>query len=111
MTVLEMLFKQFKMKPLVYCFMPDHIHMIIIVDGDKSIVSFVQAFKSKATIESYRFGFKGKIFQSRFFDRFIRTSQNLENEIRYILENPVRKGLVEDYSRYPYSKCFPENIL
>lgn len=80
--------------------------MIIVVEGDKSIIALVQAFKSKATIESYEHGFEEKIFQPRFYDRFIRSNKNLENEIKYVLENPVRSGIVEDYRDYPYSKCF-----
>lgn len=106
MDLLESLCKEYEIRPLAYCFMPDHIHTIIVADGNKSIIAFVQAFKSKATIESYGHGFEGKIFQARFYDRFIRTDQSLENEIRYVLENPVRKGLVDDSSKYPYSGCF-----
>jgi hypothetical protein len=68
----------------------------------------VQAFKSKATLESYRHDFEGRIFQTRFYDRFIRTYESLENEIRYVLENPVRNGLVKDSAEYRYSKCFLE---
>jgi putative transposase len=106
MDLLESLCKEYALRPLAYCFMPDHIHVIVVVEGNRSIIAFVQAFKSRATIESYKHGFQGKIFQPRFYDRFIRSDQNLENEIKYVLENPVRSGIVEDYPDYPYSKCF-----
>jgi putative transposase len=106
MELLESLCQEYSIRPFVYCFMPDHIHMIVAVEGNISIIAFVQTFKSKATIESYKHDFEGKIFQSRFYDRFIRSDQNLQNEIRYVLENPVRAGIVVDYRDYPYSKCF-----
>jgi putative transposase len=110
MRLLEQLCLDYKLTLYVYCFMPDHIHFVVSVKGDKSIIELVQAFKSKTTIGSYNFGFSGQIFQTRFFDHFIRTYQNLENEIRYILENPVRKGLVDDYSKYPYSKSLIDKL-
>jgi len=106
MNILEVLSREYSMRLFVYCFMPDHIHMIITVEGKNSIIAFIQAFKSKVTLEPYKHCFEGKIFQARFYDRFIRTDQSLEDELRYILENPVRKGLVDDYKKYPYSKCF-----
>jgi putative transposase len=109
MELLESYCVNYKMTLFVYCFMPDHIHIILTADGEKSIIELVQAFKGKSTVDSYKFGLQGKIFQSRFYDRFIRTYQSLENEIRYVLENPVRRGLVNNYKDYPYSKCFLES--
>lgn len=106
MYILDTLSEEYAIRLFVYCFMPDHIHLIGTVEGEKSIIAFVQAFKSKATLESYKHAFSGKIFQSRFYDRFIRSDQSLIDEIKYILENPVRRGIVDDYRKYPDSKCF-----
>ena len=90
----------------VYCFMPDHVHFIASLRGKRSIFDLLSAFKSRVTRDSWAFGFKGRIFQPRFHDHFIRTPQNFENAIRYILNNPVRKGMVRDYSEYPFCRCF-----
>ena len=86
--------------------MPDHLHMVISVRGEKSILDLARAFKSKATIDSRQYGFEGRIIQPRFYDHFARTMEDLENEINYILLNPVRKGLAADIHDYAYSKCF-----
>jgi len=88
--------------------MPDHLHLVVSIRGEKSIFDLMAAFKSYATRDSRAFGFKGRIFQPRFHDHFIRTPENFENSIMYILNNPVRKGLVADYSEYPFCKCFIE---
>jgi putative transposase len=109
LELLESLCDKFEIQLYVYCFMPEHIHIILTVEGQKSIIELVQDFKGKSTIESYNFDYKGKIYQTRFFDHFIRTDQSLENEIRYVLENPVRRGLVENYRDYPFCKCFIES--
>ena len=50
-----------------------------------------------------RLGRKGKVWQEESFDRVLRSSESLDEKIAYILNNPVRKGLVsrpEDY--YPW---------
>ncbi|UCC78540.1 MAG: transposase [Candidatus Zixiibacteriota bacterium] len=86
-----------------YCFMPDHVHFVNSVHGRKSIIDFVRKFKSISTIKSRAFGYKDKIYQSRFHDHFIRKEEGLNRSIMYVLNNPVRKGLVERWEDYPYS--------
>lgn len=106
MGLLESLCQKYQIFTYAYCFMPDHLHMVISVRGEKSILDLVRAFKSKATIDSRQYGFEGRIFQSRFYDHFIRTMKDLENEINYILLNPLRKGLTPENHGYPYGRCF-----
>jgi len=108
MDLLESSCKKYDFFLSVYCFMPDHLHLVVSIRGEKSIFDLMAAFKSYATRDSRAFGFKGRIFQPRFHDHFIRTPENFENSIMYILNNPVRKGLVADYSEYPFCKCFIE---
>jgi putative transposase len=109
MDLLEKQCDEYSMDIFAYCFMPDHLHFVSSVRGEKSIIDLVQAFKSISTKDSYQFGYEGKIYQSRFFDHFIRTYEGLQNEIGYILDNPVRKGLVKHYREYPFCKCFVES--
>ena len=80
--------------------------MMVSVRGEKSIIDLVRAFKSRATIDSRRYGYRDRIFQPRFYDHFARTMKDLENEINYVLLNPVRKGLASEIGDYPYSKWF-----
>jgi putative transposase len=106
MSILEKTCVENTLDLIVYCFMPDHIHLIVSSNGTNSIIDFIRIIKSKITLASYQYGFEHKIFQPRFFDRFIRNSDGLLNEVIYILNNPVRKGIVEDYRNYPYYKCY-----
>jgi REP element-mobilizing transposase RayT len=73
------------------------------VQGDKSIVDFVRKFKSISVIKSRQYGFEGRIYQNRFYDHFIRKEDGLNNTIMYVLNNPVRKGLVDNWEDFPYS--------
>jgi REP element-mobilizing transposase RayT len=106
MSLLEGLCRDYNVQLYVYCFMPDHLHFIISLRGRRSIIDLVGGFKSMATKGSRRFGFDGRVFQSRFFDHFIRTVEELEREILYILNNPARKRLVENGDDYLFRKCF-----
>jgi len=45
---------------------------------------------------------KGKVWQTESFDRVLRRSEKLDEKIAYILENPVRKGLVSKWTEYPW---------
>ncbi len=44
-----------------------------------------------------------KLWQRSYYDHVVRRAESLEEICKYILENPVRKGLVENYREYPYS--------
>ena len=44
-------------------------------------------------------------WQKDFHDHIIRKYEDLKAHILYVLENPVRKGLVEEWQEYPFSGC------
>ncbi len=98
----------------VYCFMPDHQHLIIAgtrSDSDiwKAIVSYKQRTgfwmsKNKPEVR----------WQKDFYDHVIRTDEDVATQVRYILDNPVRKGLVSSWEEYPFRGsigCKLEDIL
>ena len=41
-----------------------------------------------------------------YYDHILRKEEAIESVGLYILENPVRKGLVSDFSEYPFSRSF-----
>jgi len=95
----------------VYCLMPDHLHLLIQPEKQGVNVSnFVGSFKSKAYRLCKKFRIEGKIWQPRFYDHIVRKSEDLSEIVKYILNNPVRKNLVEKWSDYPYSGC-PDKII
>ncbi len=85
----------------VYCFMPDHLHLVLFgVKDDANLWKAVVQFKQKT-------GFYLKKdcsqfqWQKDFYDHIIRQDENLLTQIRYILDNPVRRGLVNNWNDYP----------
>ncbi len=79
-----------------YCLMPDHLHFLV-SPGMQSVSAliFTDRFKGKATNRSWTLGWRGKLWQPRYYDHIVRADEDLRAIAEYILGNPVRKGLVE----------------
>jgi REP element-mobilizing transposase RayT len=95
----------------IYCFMPDHLHVIF--HGDSPAADTWQAM----TLFKQRTGFwlarqrPTVCWQKDFFDHVIRTPDELTRQARYIADNPVRKGLVAVWSEYPYTGAIGMELL
>ncbi|MCK4353010.1 transposase [candidate division WOR-3 bacterium] len=83
-----------------YCIMPDHIHLLTSGSSKKGIIEFIREIKSLSTKISWKYGYKGKIWQTSFYDHFLRKAEDLEKTARYILNNPVRRKLVDKWRDY-----------
>jgi len=90
-------------KIFVYCLMPNHLHLLLAPFAKEiSISRFIGAFKSKTTRVAWNFGISGKLWQGRFHDRVVRKQEDLKTIGQYILDNPVRKGLVSKWQDYKF---------
>ncbi len=87
---------------IAYCFMPDHVH---VVAGGASERSVLNAFVKLARQYS---GYHHKrhvgtdLWQPYPYEHVLRGEESLARTVRYILENPVRAGLVKDPRDYPF---------
>ena len=86
-----------------YCFMPDHLHLVVAPGIEKDIVKFVGEYKGRTTRISWGFDIKGKFWQTSFHDHFLRNEEDVRDTVMYVLNNPVRKGLVPEWRGYPYA--------
>jgi putative transposase len=85
-----------------YCFMPDHAHLL--VEGradDSSGLRFIRGAKQYSGFH-YQRSFGVKLWQRYGFERVLRDSEDSLRVARYILENPVRAGLVTAVEDYPF---------
>ncbi len=89
--------------------MPDHVHMIFtpLVDmSRKAVVSLAEIMKPIKSFSSHqitkRFGVKSPVWQEESFDHVARSWDSLEAKIDYVLQNPVRRGLVARWQDYPW---------
>ena len=84
-----------------YCFMPDHVHLVIGV-GRRSLVDVIGEWKSLCFRARRRRGCALPFWQRSFWDHGIRGGERaLRAAVLYVLINPVRAGLVNDWRDYP----------
>ena len=88
------------------CMMPDHIHMLLMGTSKSSdqitAVENIRRFFNQYLAPSYQ-------FQKTPYDHVLRKHERKQEAFRdmvnYILQNPVRAGLVEDVQKWEYSVC------
>ena len=88
---------------IVYCFMPDHVHLLIegltpASDGKEFIVRAKQC-----SAHAFADQFNVRLWQPSGFEHVVRDDEKTQIIARYILENPVRAGLVRSPLDYPFS--------
>jgi len=87
-----------------YCLMPDHLHFLVSpVEHGISVLQFTDQFKGKATNRSWSVGWRGKLWQPRYYDHIVRTDESVQAIAEYIIHNPVRRELVEQPDEWPWS--------
>ena len=86
-----------------YCVMPDHVHLLMSASETKGIIDLVREIKSLSTRLAWQHGHKGAIWQRSFYDHFLRRDEDCMVSAKYIIGNPVRKGIVERWEDYPFS--------
>jgi len=93
------------MELYAYCLMPDHLHVLIgPKEAGRWMLTFVDQFKGKSTRVSWAQGWRGKLWQPRSYDHLVRRSETLRAIAEYIIDNPVRKGLVESSEAYGWGR-------
>jgi REP element-mobilizing transposase RayT len=88
---------------LVYVIMPDHVHVLAQgTTDDAHAVRFVQRFKQ---LSGHRYAQQcgRRLWQQSFYDRVLRKTEDVPAIGQYILENPVRAGLVSSVEEWPYA--------
>jgi len=76
--------------------MPDHLHMLAKFSPEVGMKKLIRNWKRYLANES------GIVWQRDFFDHCLRGDESLSNKATYILQNPVRAGLVDQSEDWPY---------
>jgi putative transposase len=84
-----------------YCFMPDHLHLLVKGQVNSTLKGFIKAFKQKAAFY-FKKTFSDKLWHLSYYDHVLRREKSLVDVALYIFNNPVRAHLVENFKDYPY---------
>lgn len=87
---------------LAYIFMPDHCHILLQGKSDGSdALKAVHSIKQKSGFWFSK-NYNGIKWQKSFYDHILRIDEDIDKQMRYILENPVRKEIIDDWKEYPW---------
>jgi len=90
----------YDMALVAYCFMPDHVHLLVSGATEAAdLRAFVIDFKQVTGFE-YRQRYGRHLWQPGYFDRILRDDESTEAAARYVLENPIRAGLASRLGEY-----------
>jgi REP element-mobilizing transposase RayT len=83
--------------------MPNHVHLLITPQIEAPTI--LQRLKGVSAREANKLlGLTGQPFwQDESYDPLVRSSKEFRRIANYILQNPVRAGLVEPVEQYPWS--------
>jgi putative transposase len=90
---------------LAYCFMPDHLHLLVEGGSQSDLPQFVKDFKQQ-TAYAHRRSNSGVLWQKSYYDHILRAEEDVRDTARYIVGNPVRAGLATIASDHPHSGSF-----
>ncbi len=89
--------------------MPDHVHLVLtpLVDREKRVtVPLSRITQVIKEYSAYRINLElsreGSVWQDESFDHVIRNDQRMADRIDYIIQNPVRRGLVSRTEEYKW---------
>lgn len=87
-----------------YCIMPNHVHLVVeLPEEAPPLVKTLQLLKGYSSRQANRIlGLSGTFWQAESYDHVVRAGE-LERIIRYVLDNPVKAGFVDDWEKWPYS--------
>jgi len=85
--------------------MPDHLHLLVAGDEGADLKEFVRLFKSRSSYH-YKKGAGHPLWQRSYYDRVLRKDEDTRAVARYILNNPIRRGLARSAEAYPFIGSF-----
>ena len=85
-----------KWRVMIFLAMPDHWHAIIQFPEPEHIEKILRDWKRYIAKRT------GVAWQDGFFEHRLRSRQSADEKWHYILQNPVRKELVDDPGKWPF---------
>ena len=123
---------------LAYCIMPNHVHIVFKLIEDNveqtlvccdnnsnkrtevrstvayqnyALAKLLREIKGSTAREANKvLNRTGPFWQHESYDHVVRNDKELENIIRYVLNNPVKAGLVEKWEEWKWNYCSSEII-
>ena len=81
---------------LLYCLMPEHLHTLIQIE-EADLITILCNYKSFSTRLWWQHGGTGALWQRSAYDRGVRIPERMDDLLRYLFENPLEIGEIEQW--------------
>jgi REP element-mobilizing transposase RayT len=83
--------------------MPDHLHLVLSgIDERADFQHFMANWKQRSAYH-FKQRTRERLWQDSYFDHVLRDDEETKTAVKYVLENPVRKGFVKRFEEYAHS--------
>jgi putative transposase len=83
--------------------MPDHVHLLMTIDGTTTIERAMQLIKAGFSFRLKKeFGYVGEVWQRGFSEVRVNDRESYGRHREYISQNPVEARLVDSPGKYPF---------
>lgn len=94
--------EKYEYKIYTYCFMPNHVHLVIYDEKDNLSTAIQSLTVSYSSYWNKKYERVGHLFQNRFLSKAVETESYLKTLCRYIHQNPSKSG-ISRMEEYPWS--------
>jgi putative transposase len=85
-----------------YCFMPDHVHLLLESTSAESDFRRLMKMWKQKTGYAYKRASGLRLWQNGYYEHVLRQDEDRLRVIAYLLANPLRAGIVMDLRQYPF---------
>lgn len=99
-----------------FCIMPNHVHVVFTPlrksDGTYHAIAAIMHSLKRYTARQANLvlGRTGTFWQHESYDHVIRSAAEGQRILTYVLNNPVKAGLVQEWGEWPWSYCSPDFV-
>ena len=96
-------FVRYGFEVIAYCLMPDHLHLLL--EGTSPTANFREAMRQwkQQTAQIWKARTGQRLWQSGYYERVLRENDDTRAVVGYLLQNPVRAGLVRTAEEWPWT--------
>jgi putative transposase len=87
---------------IAFCVMPDHVHLLLEgLTEDADLRAVMHNWKLR-TAFTWKQRTGQRLWQEGYYDYVLRDEDSVPGIVKYIISNPIRAGLINDVTKYPY---------
>jgi len=88
-----------------WCLMNNHVHLLLKEGNENISITMKRIGISYVAYYNRKYGTTGHLFQDRFRSEVVETDKSLLTVLRYIHQNPVKAGIVNNPGSWRWSSC------